>query len=81
MSTIDPPTDHFPDSPGISVITITIDHDTGETSLNVGDLGLHTAWGLLLSAADAVSARLPDCKFGTDDGDEPDEEDEEDEDD
>ena len=75
--TNDPPAEQFPQSPGISVITITLDHEDGTTALNVGDLGLHTAWGLPLSAADAVSARLPDPKFGDDDGDEP--EDDEDE--
>lgn len=62
--TNDPPAEQF--SPGISVITITLDWEDGTTALNVGDLGLHTAWGLLLSAADAVSARLPDPKFGDD---------------
>lgn len=67
--TNDPPAEQF--SPGISVITITLDHEEGTTSLNIGDLGVHTAWGLLLAAADAVSARLPEPRFGDDDGDEP----------
>lgn len=66
----------MPDLPEFrqSVITIVLDHDTGDTSLNTGDLELHTALGLLVAATAIVDERLPEMSFGDNEGDESDDE-------